>query len=339
MNLLLKPLSQVYQQVVEIKNGLFEKKALKSYRAPVPVISIGNMTMGGTGKTPIVDFCLKALVSEGKKVAVISRSYRADAEDPCWVDVSHPHAARYFGDESVMLAQANPEVDIYVGPTKWKTAEFAVSKKTYDLLIVDDGFQHRRLERDLDIVILDTTEDWQNYQVVPEGRAREAWHNLQRADLIILNKCNLASAEQMQTLQSHLPEGKAVLKFNYTTTKIKNLLSGELKNKTALRDRELFVFSALGRPEVFENTMSEWAGRPVQSERFRDHHRYSGKDVQQIVLDFKKSMADFLITTEKDAVKIKPLLEGQNFFWAALLEVTEVGEKGLLNEKIRSLLA
>ena len=160
MRAYLKPLSFLYDQIVGVKNSLYNKGIIETYKAPVPVISIGNLTVGGTGKTPITDFCLKDLVAKGKKVAVVSRSYRADASDPSWVDVTHPFGARYYGDEPMLLASANPDVMVYVGDTKWRTAEFASTDKrgAFDVILIDDGFQHRKLHRDLNLVVLDATE-------------------------------------------------------------------------------------------------------------------------------------------------------------------------------------
>lgn len=334
MKVFLKPLSFLYEKIVGTKNSLYDRGAIKVYKAPVPVVSIGNLTVGGTGKTPITDFCLKSLCNAGKKVAVISRSYKADAENPVRVDCGHPFAARYFGDEPVLLAQANPKVSVFVGPTKWETARYAVSQDKFDLLIVDDGFQHRKLHRDLNIVILDATENLDNYAVLPEGRAREAWTGIDRADVLLLSKCNLSDEESLKILSEKLPPNKEVLRFNYEINQCRNLKTHEVKTRGELRGKKMFLVSAIARPDVFEKMMGEIGDIATNSLHFRDHHQYTSQDVKNIEQEFHKSQADYLVTTEKDSVKLRHLLSDPTLLWTASLEVTEQGKKGRLYEII-----
>lgn len=336
MKIYLKPLSFLYDQIVGVKNSWYDRGFIQAYKAPVPVVSIGNLTVGGTGKTPITDFCLKQLVQDGRKVAVISRSYRADAEAPCWVDVSHPFGARYYGDEPLLLAQSNPEVAVFVGTTKWRTAEYATSVHKFDMLIVDDGFQHRKLSRDLNIVILDATESLENYEVVPEGRAREAWSGLERADVILLTKCNLATDDALKALEARLPKDKEILYFGYDIQKFQS--PSGMKTREELKGKKLFLVSAIARPDVFEKMMRDVGDVSKKSLHFRDHHQYTDADVRKIVEEFEKSGCDFLITTEKDAVKLRPLMPSTPELWSSSLEVSEISKKGRLHELVRKVL-
>lgn len=338
MKFYLKPLSFLYDQVVTVKNSLFDRGVIKIYSPSVPVISIGNLTVGGTGKTPITDFCLKDLVKAGKKVAVISRSYRADAESPCLVEVDHPKAARYYGDEPVLLAQKNPTVAVYVGPSKWRTARYALTQDKYDVLIIDDGFQHRRLKRDLNVVILDATENIENYAVLPEGRARESWSNIDRADVILLSKCNLAKEDEMAVLESRLPKNKEILYFGYEISQCRNKVKQQTLGREELQGKKLFLVSAIARPDVFERMMREVGEVSKKSLHYRDHHQYSAEDAAHIYSEFQKSEADYLITTEKDAVKLSAQLADPSILWTASLEVSEIGAKGRLHEVIQQIL-
>lgn len=338
MKFYLWPFSFLYDQVVGIKNSLYDRSILGVFKAPVPVVSIGNLTVGGTGKTPITDFCLKALVKAGKKVAVVSRSYRAEASAPCLVNSEHPFAARYFGDEPVLLAQDNPRVSVFVGPRKWQTAQYAVSENQFDLLIVDDGFQHRRLHRDLNIVILDATEPLNNYEVLPQGRAREPWSSLERADILILSKSNLATKEDLKSLQDQLPKDKEVLYFGYEISHFKNGNFTEVKERSEMLRKKIFLVSAIARPDVFEKMMGEIGEISKKSLHYRDHHQYSESDIKHIQEEFKNSGADYLITTEKDAVKLRPLFADPTEFWSASLVVVEQGERGRLYEIISQIL-
>lgn len=338
MRFLLKPLAFLYHQIVAIKNSLYTSGSLVVYKPPVPVVSIGNLTVGGTGKTPVTDFCLKELVSQGKKVAVISRSYRAEATSPCAVDVKHPFAARMYGDEPVLLAQNNPAVTVFVGPKKWQTAQYAVSENRFDLLIVDDGFQHRRLHRDLNIVILDATEALGNYAVLPEGRARESWENLQRADVLVVTKCNLTSAEELQSLRERLPQNKEVLYFGYEIESLQNADHSEVIAKSLLQDKKFFLVSAIARPDVFEKMMGDIGSISKKSLHYRDHHQYSESDVEKIMQEFQHSQSDFLVTTTKDLVKLRHLIANPKMLWGANLTLQELSQKGRLHEIISQLL-
>ncbi|HWU41964.1 MAG TPA: tetraacyldisaccharide 4'-kinase, partial [Bdellovibrio sp.] len=253
------------------------------------------------------------------------------------VDVSHPFAARYYGDEPLLLAQANPEVAVYVGNSKWKTAEYATSTHPFDVVFVDDGFQHRKLQRDLNVVILDATESLENYEVIPEGRARESWEGLKRADVILLSKCNLADEENLKSLESKLPANKEILYFGYN---IQNFIHPSLgkKSRDEFKHKKIFLVSAIARPDVFEKMMREIGEISKKSLHFRDHHQYSDSDVRHILEEFEKSQSDFLVTTEKDAVKLRPLLPKSAVLWSASLEVFEMSKKGRLNELVRQVL-
>lgn len=338
MKLYLRPFSFVYDQVVGVKNALYDRGVIGSYKAPVPVVSIGNLTVGGTGKTPITDFCLKQLTEAGFKVAVVSRSYRAKANAPCLVDTKKENAAAFYGDEPVLLAKANPTVSVFVGPSKWRTVQYACSENSFDLIIVDDGFQHRRLQRNLNIVILDATEALANYEVLPEGRARESWSGLQRADLVLITKCNQASTEDLASLEAKIPVGKEVLYFAYDLQIFRNLGTGAELTRDQLQDKKFFLVSAIARPDVFEKMMRDVGNVAKNSLHFRDHHPYTTADIENIVVEYKKSQSEFVVTTEKDAVKLQNLLTRPEMFWAASLQVTELGHKGRLYEIISQLL-
>ncbi|MGZ6470750.1 MAG: tetraacyldisaccharide 4'-kinase [Bdellovibrio sp.] len=337
MKKLLRPLSFLYSGIVRVRNFLYDRGFLKVYKPSVPVISIGNLTMGGTGKTPVTDLCLKSLVNAGKKVAVISRSYKADAENPVKVDIGHPFAARYFGDEPVLLAQSNPQVSVFVGPSKWQTARYAMVQEKPDVLVVDDGFQHRKLHRDLNILILDATETLDNYAVFPEGRTREPWSGINRADILILSKCNLASTGLLKSLVEKLPN-KEVLRFNYEINACRNNKTNEIKNRQDLNGKKIFLVSAIARPDVFEKMMNEIGKVVAESLHYSDHHQYSSEDLKIIEQEFKNSGADYLICTEKDAVKLRHLISDPSLLWSASLEVVEQENKGHLYEIINHVL-
>ncbi len=338
MKIYLRPLSFVYHQLVGVKNALYDRGILGVYKAPCPVVSVGNLTVGGTGKTPLTDYCLKTLTAAGKKVAVVSRSYRAQVNEPTLVDPRRPSAAHYYGDEPVLLAKSNPEVSVFVGPSKWRTTQYACSEDKFDLIIVDDGFQHRKLHRDVNVVILDATEVLSNYEVLPEGRAREAWRGLDRADVILVTKCNLSTQDDLKLLEDRLPQNKEVLYFAYDITKFRNLFDERELSRVDFEGKKSFLVSAIARPDVFERMMRDLGEVSKTSIHYRDHHPYSQQDAESVYEEFKRSKADLLVTTEKDAVKLRSIFPHPEQVWGAVLEIQELGKKGRLNEIISKIL-
>lgn len=337
MKVILFPVAKFLELLVRIRNSFFERQWISVFNASVPVLSIGNLTVGGTGKTPITQLCLQYFTKDNKKVAVVSRSYMAEAQDPCEVDLKHSNAARFYGDEPVFLAEQYPQVSFFVGPKKWQTAQYALSQNKFDLLLVDDGFQHRRLKRDLDIVIVDATEDFLNYEMFPLGRGREPWSGLHRANVIILNKCNLVSDSHLAEIKKALPQNKELLCFGYSVDKIVHFKTGSERTLEEIQGKKLFLVSAIARPEIFEKMVAEFGIISSKSLRYRDHHQYTNQDVSDIIKAFKDSGADYILTTEKDRVKLASLIGDSDFFWSVPLSLKEMNQKGRLNEIIRQL--
>lgn len=321
---ILKPFSFLYQTVIGKINQDFDQGQKEIIQVDVPVISLGNLTVGGTGKTPIVNYLLKKIVADGKNAAVISRSYRAEATDPVCVDLTNPKAARVYGDEPVLLASLNPKVDVYVGKSKSDVAKFAATQKKYDLFIVDDGFQHRRLQREMDLVILDSTESLANYQCLPEGRAREPLSSLQRADALILSKYNLSvrNVEKDLSLSNY---GKPLFYFVTLISQFLEIQTKKAQGLDFVKGKRVLLISAIARPEIFENMCVELGSIVVDHLRFRDHHDYRSKDIQKINNSAKLAAADIILTTEKDGVKLQRY--GNDFEKPVYLVQLEVGEQ------------
>jgi tetraacyldisaccharide 4'-kinase len=345
---LVKPLVHslgfLYEKASEVKNGLYDQNILSPVRLPVPVVSIGNLTVGGTGKTPLTHFCLQWLNGRGTRCAVVSRNYGAEVREIAQVDVRHLEAAKYFGDEPVLLAYKNPGAAVFVGPRKYQTAPVAFERARPEIVLVDDGFQHRKLARDLDIVILDATEAWSNYRCVPEGRAREPWASLQRADLIFISKVNLAGPGAVDRLLENLqPFEKPVAQFAFETGAHYDIHSLGLADQTSPveqaqppplaplpRGTKAVLVSGIGRPLAFEKNLQPLGLNVVEHFRFQDHYKYGVSDIAKIVGRAKALGGLPIITTEKDAVKLLPLWPKETPLRVAPLEVRAVvGEEAV----------
>jgi tetraacyldisaccharide 4'-kinase len=272
------------------QSGLF-----KSVRLEAKVVSIGNLSMGGTGKTPVVQAAAKHLIRQNKKVAIISRNYKAQIKTVAEVDPAHPGAAEYFGDEPTLLASTLPGVRVFVGPSKSQTAVWAEREHgPFDVVIVDDGFQHLALARDLDVVLVDAT-DPRGLRVVPEGRAREDRRALARADLILYTKVNWAAPEVVQEQKSLVPKDILTLDVPFLT-----------RWPEFSEDLLVGVFSGLARSEAFaEQARKKYFARVQKVWNFSDHHRYTTGDLEILKSYLRQDPRAVLVTTEKDSVKIQ----------------------------------
>lgn len=297
------PLSSITDLGSSLKNYFYDKKIISNIELTVPVISVGNLTFGGTGKTPIVDFLLSHFESRQKKVGVVSRSYKALVSASAKIDLSHPRAAAFYGDEAVLLAQKHPSSVFYVGKSKSETALKLNQNEKVDMVIVDDGFQHRRLGRRLDLVVVDATEGLETLKPFPSGRGREHYRHLSRADAILLSKSNLANDSSVYDF----------IKRQFNTHKIFELEThivdvvpfANASEKFVAKNLEgIVIFSGLARPQQFTKTVSSFFDKnKIKEFIFPDHHVYTEGDVKKIISESKSNNISFL-TTEKDAVKL-----------------------------------
>jgi len=312
-------------------------------KVKIPVISIGNLTLGGTGKTPVTHLVLQYLVKNNKKVALISRAYKAKAIDPVEVEASKPYAAQIYGDEAVMLAKQNPKVRVFVGQNKRKIAEFICSTfDTFDVLVIDDGFQHRALHRNLDLVLLDATEPLENYNFFPKGRAREGLNYLARADLVIFTKTNLVYSEHLRELHQVLPNNKANCSLTFDIGDIKspvitrqNSEEGPLATHLFLppTGEPIYLVAGVAKPSLFiQMFRKKYPLSEFHLIAFNDHHDYNTKDVQLIT--HRTHLSPWIVTTQKDWVKLKAFWPTEQKIWVADLEVRFESGKEIFFEKL-----
>jgi tetraacyldisaccharide 4'-kinase len=317
---LLSPLAGIFWLVVFFRNLLFEKGYLKEQKFSVPILSVGNITVGGTGKTPVVALIAEHLKAQGKKVAIVSRGYRGSyKENAVQVDVKKLDAAGVYGDEPVWFAK-KCQVSVYVGRRRVDAIELAIEKEKPDIIIADDGFQHRWFQRDQNIVLLDVTETTQFF--LPAGRWRESFESLRRATVVLLTKTNLVTQDELSLWEEKVGD----LGFYY---KKNNLFKVEyyLEPLRRVHGTKLLhdggtvqLASSIARPESFRvllenkyNILKHWV--------MRDHAPWTQVDVDQIEKYGSATDCTHLILTEKDYVKI------QNFdfidlnLWIARLEL------------------
>jgi tetraacyldisaccharide 4'-kinase len=295
--LLLRPFSVLYGGVMRVRNLCYDRGWLRSVSVPAAVVSIGNLTVGGTGKTPLVEALARFFLGEGYRPAIVSRGYgrigrgEVAVSDGSTVLVD---AAR-GGDEPVLLALRLPGVPVLVGADRAAVARRAVQDFGCDLILLDDGFQHRRLRRDVDVVTLRRNEPFGNGRILPAGPLREPKDGLRRADVSVLT----GTGPNPQGISS-----PAVLEAEYRPVHWTEHPSGVKHPPESLSHRFVFAFSGIGNPRSFERTLEGLDAKLVGHRVFADHHRYTQEDLRQVAGLAASHGAVAIVTTEKDAMRI-----------------------------------
>lgn len=294
----LEPLGWIYGAVLQARALCYRRGILPNYRAPVPVISVGNLSVGGTGKTPTVDFLVNYLRQRGKRVAVVSRGYGGKAgRQPVVVSAGNglQVAAELCGDEPCLLARRNPGCLVFVAPRRADGVRLAVEEYGAEAIILDDGFQHLAVARDLDIVLLDARRPLGNGRVLPAGLLREFPTALKRADLVVLTRSR--NGEEVA-----LPVRKPLIRCRHLLAETAIDLAGQEVSLYELRDRRGVAFAGIADPGAFFAALEEKGLQLVKKISLSDHTGYDAGTLEQVRA--ASAGADFLVTTEKDGVKL-----------------------------------
>ena len=324
--------SRLYGRAVLLRNQLYSSGALARRRLPLPAVSVGNITVGGTGKTPFVQYVAGLLRRLGRRPAVIARGY-GPAVAWCRGPVN---------DEGLLLARNLPDVPVLLSPDRLSAA-FRALDLGADCAVLDDAFQHLRAERDLDVVLLDATVPLGFGRVLPRGLLREPMRGLARADVIVINRADLARRGDLTVLEnviSRAAPGKPVFLARQRPVRLVRLEDGRSETLRLLEDQPVGTFCGLGNPYPF-GLLLRWLGAEVvYARRFPDHHLYGRGEVAEVARAARQSGARLLVTTQKDAVKIPPelaaTLEVPLYYLLIRAELVEGEERflGLLSEAL-----
>jgi len=268
---------------------LYKYGILKSYRPKCKVISVGNITLGGTGKTPLVIAIARHLRDSGKKVAILSRGYKGEK-------------GSNTSDEIELFKRHLPDVPVFAGRDRVASAREAESGSSPQVILLDDGFQHWRIKRDLDIVTINGRNPFGNGYLIPRGILREPKPSLSRADLVVVTKGGRIPDEIRRV------NGRAEI-FSSTYA---------AADTAGIRGKKVAIACAIGDPSSFEDTVLSLGAQIVRKFIFMDHHAYSASDVERIASETAASGADTVMVTEKDMVKISRLAKGSAVRFAAV---------------------
>lgn len=336
---LLFPLALFYWGAVFWRNLYYAIGFFVTRRLPLPVISVGNLTVGGTGKTPAVIYLAQKLQERGIAPAILSRGYGRNTTGTIVVSDGKKCLANWEegGDEPYLMAQRLSGVPIVVDEVRYRGGCYIVQNFQPDVLLLDDAFQHRALARDLDIVLLNSQEPVEAYRMLPYGKLREPPFHLRRADVLIWTKRNLARPP-VKVRSRIEQQGIPILSSRLIAEPELRSLEGAVISSAELKGKKVFAFCGVGDPQSFFNLLEKAGVEIVERIAYDDHHRYKRDDIQRMIGLGEKNGIEYFITTEKDIFKATPFFEGNRLYALGVeFRPTRTGEKELL-ELVRGVL-
>ena len=300
--LILSPFELITRLVSWFRNFFYDHGILPSYEPPIPVISIGNLTLGGTNKTPFVEMIIKELARMGLKPGIITRGYGGTTSEPVVIRNGIAHRD-LVGDEPLLLSSRLPGVPLAVSGDRMGDVE-ALRKEDVDIVVADDAFQHRRLGRDMDIVLVDATSPFGNFLFPPTGILREAPGALSRAHMVVITKSDQVPPEELQKILGRIRKyfrHEGIFFSSLEVDKWSCWLEGwEPVDPSGVLDRKWVVFSAIGNPESFRTFLEKRRVQVVKYHFYKDHHRFTRQEIDRMLRDVMKYGAEGLLCTEKD---------------------------------------
>ena len=308
--------SLIYGQLVNLKLSMYHIGWFKKERLTCFVISLGNVTVGGTGKTPTAQHLAREIRDMGYRVAILNRGYRAKWRGAVGI-VSDGHAlkmdAETAGDEAFMLAKHLPNVPVLIGPERAVTGRYAIEHFGAQVAILDDGYQHWQLERDMDILLVDAVNVFGNGYLLPRGTLREPLSHIDRADVCLMTKVDQAAPGAIEYIwepfRSYNQDGRILESIHQPRQFVRladwyeDIAAGGVP-VTELKGKKVLAVSAIGNPASFEQTLADLGIEIVESMRYPDHHDYGEKDMAEVLYRAETLGVEAIIITEKDAVKV-----------------------------------
>jgi tetraacyldisaccharide 4'-kinase len=322
LRVLLKGFSLLFSMIVQVRLKLYKHRIIRPNTLGCQVISVGNLTVGGTGKTPVVEVFARNLQQQGRKVAILSRGYKSKEmsfrekmiqrvttgkiETPPRVVSDGKRLlldSWTAGDEPYMLASNLPEVAVVVDKDRVKAGKYAIKELGCDTLILDDGFQYLKLGHRLDIALVDRTNPFGHGHLLPRGLLREPMRNIKRAGFIFITKCGDAGEPELKEELRRLNPVAEISECRHAAKYLKDVFGEQTYPLEKLKGMKIAAVSAIAVPESFEEALKSFGAEIVYTRRFADHHRFSQQEIINTINRSIKLGAEAILTTEKDAVR------------------------------------
>lgn len=349
-------LSFVFALAVKIRRFLYETRIIRDSTLGVQVIAIGNLTVGGTGKTPVVEKFARELQDQGRTVAILSRGYRSkppplskrlinkallrdDRTAPRVVSDGKSLLldSETAGDEPYMLASNLKDVVVLVDKDRVKSGRYAIEKFGCDTLLLDDGFQYWRLAgRRKDIVLIDFQQPFGNEHLLPRGTLREPPSHLARAKYVFITKSD-GNTSELRARIARLNPTAVVIECEHHPLYFEDVFTGERHGLDLIQGRKVASLSGIAQPQSFEKSLIRLGGELVYSKRFADHHRFTQQEVLNAINRSKKRQADAIITTQKDAVRFPKVDRRDLPFYFMRVEIKILKGAKDFNECVRQI--
>ena len=323
----LRLLSVPYSWGVRLRNRLYDQGWKRRLKADVPVVSIGNLTLGGTGKTPCVEYVAGFYRERDRRVAILSRGYGSE---------------RGRNDEALVLEENLLDVPHLQGPDRAALAAAAVTELESEVLVLDDGFQHRRLARNLDLVLIDATNPWGHGYLFPRGLLREPKSSLRRADVIVLTRCDQVDENERGRVREAAARHAPGRRMVETMHRPRELVGNERRTAALdrLKDRPIAAFCGIGNPPAFRRTLADLGAKVADFRTYPDHHSYSRNDVEDLRDWARRQATDCMVlTTQKDLVKLSLSKLGGRELWAVRIGLHVESGRDELHRKLEEVVS
>lgn len=325
-------LSFIYGGVSWIRLFLYQVRLLRTRRLNTLVISIGNLTVGGTGKTPLVIALAEYLSGKGLMVGILSRGYKGKrSEDLEWVSdgqqlLASPEEA---GEEPYLMATRLKNVPVVVGRDRYRSGKCLLERFKPDAILLDDGFQHLRLYREINLLVIDGTLPFglpePEGRLLPRGILRESLRGIRRASAVLVSRMEQCDQwpEILRRVRYYHPQVPVFGVF-FKPTRLIELASGKVGEIASLKGVSILAFSGIGHPASFRFFLEQLEAKVVAEVAFEDHHRYTAEEIKQLIRTAQANGAEVLMTTEKDGVKIREFLSPEDPVWALRVDIDRI---------------
>lgn len=318
-----------YSFVIRLRNFLYSKGLLKIHHVDAAVICVGNITVGGTGKTPLVAW-LCNLITQNYKCAILTRGYKARAQENA-----------DFKDEIAILSESCRGANVIVKPDRVAGATEAIDRHSAEVLVMDDGFQHRRLARDLDIIAIDATRPFGYGKLLPAGLLREPASSLKRAGAVVITRCDQIAGAEIEEIEKKLRAINPDMLIAKSIHEPVYAKSGDNKEIgiEQLKGKKIFAFCGIGNPDAFFNTIEDIGAELTGSKAYDDHCHYTDASLTEISNQAKQLGADLILTTQKDWTKVTSTFKSPLLIAYLAIEIKFLAGEDKLTALIKNTLA